>query len=354
MKRRTTLGIAVSLLLSSAFMFVLFLYSFDFKRQKNDFLRTFPPHAAILIDTFDIKFNSYYFAGAGGTDVYFGNTTNPLHVLELNIMDGRAEGAKIKLVGIDTLIYWSLRLKVIPPNFFLGDGTLPSIFHGRLNEWKGYRNVYDSAYFVEYEPISPSSFALRSLSSITGEHELGKEQQHLIPHTRVDPSLLERQIDGIFCVDGRLSYDRSLNRVVYTYYYRNQFIVMDSSLNLLFRGKTLDTTNRVKIQVATISSSGTRTLSAPPMIVNGQSFSANGFLFVNSRLLARNERDDAHNEASVIDVYSLKDGAYILSFYLYAFQNKKPREFAIVGDKLIALADHYVLIYKLKQRYFRK
>jgi hypothetical protein len=183
---------------------------------------------------------------------------------------------------------------------------------------------------------------------------LGKEQDHLTPHARIDTSLLERQIDGIFCVDGRLDYDKSVNRIVYTYYYRNQFIVMDSSLNLLYRGKTIDTTSRVKIQVATISSSKTRTLSAPPMIVNGQSFTANGFLFVNSRLLASNERNDAHDGAWVIDVYSLKDGAYVLSFYLYAFENKKPREFAVVGDKLIALTDHYVLVYNLRQKYFRE
>lgn len=351
MKRKTFLLTMGSAIISSLFIVVLFLSSFDFSNQHNEFLRMFPPHVATLTDTFDVKYNSYYVAGGTKRDIYLGNVTNPRHVLKLNLLKGDTQHIHIKLKKLDTLKYWSIKLKVTPPHFYLADGTIPMIFKGKINEWIAERTVSDSAYFVDYTPIGPSSFALKSLSSITYQHELGKEQTITTPRVKIDTTLLQKQADGIFCVDGRLHYDNFLNRVIYTHYYRNEIIVMDSTMKLLYRGRTIDTISHVRLIVKKTSRT-TEEMAVPPKIVNGLSAVSDGYLFVNSKLMAKNESKDEFKKALVIDVYDLKDCSYKLSFYVYQFHNKLPHTLSVVKDEVITVVDHYILIYKLSPRYF--
>lgn len=345
--------ITSSVLLSSSFVIILFVSSFDFSDQHNSFLRQFPPHVILEHDTLDVKYNSYYLAGGTQHHIYLGNYVDPRHLLVFNTFSADTQHVRIKFKNIDTLKYWSFRLKVDSPNFYLADGTIPSIFSGKVNNWEADRRVYDSAYFVEYTPIGPSSFAIRSLNSTSREHVLGKESTQP-PNISFAPNLLQKQIDGIFCIDGMLHYDNHLSKIVYTYFYRNQFIVADSNMSLIYRGKTIDTVSRVKIKVSTINSSNTRTMSAPPMVVNGLSSVSNGYLFVNSKLLAKNEAEGDFNSASVIDVYNLTDGTYKLSFYVHDFNKKKMINFKVIDGNLLAIFDHYVIIYKLREKYFNE
>ena len=45
--------------------------------------------------------------------------------------------------------------------------------------------------------------------------------------------ILEKQIDGVFDVDGILTYSTEPNLLSYVYYYRNEYIIMDSDLTVL-------------------------------------------------------------------------------------------------------------------------
>ena len=173
-------------------------------------------------------------------------------------------------------------------------------------------------------------------------------------HTLLKPELLVKQGEGLFSTDGMLLYDKSISRLIYMYYYRNQFICMDTNLKLLYKGKTIDTISRAQIKVSKIKSGSenTFTLSVPPLVVNKKGSVYKGCLFVHSNIIAKNETKKAFDNASVIDVYNLKAGSYKFSFYLPDYNNTKMFDFAINGNTLIALYDHYIFVFELNDKYF--
>ncbi len=86
-----------------------------------------------------------------------------------------------------------------------------------------------------------------------------------------------------------LTYDKSLRRVIYLYYYRNQFITFDTNLKLISTGRTIDTNSVAKISIAEIASTKTTTLAAPPLLVNKNCCADNGKLYIQSGLISNNE-----------------------------------------------------------------
>lgn len=353
MKRKTMILFGCSLILSTGFVVLLFLSSFDFSKQDNAFRRQFAGHALFEKDTIDLPYNSYFISGASDNTVYLGNITAPLHVLTLNLNSlTDSIHHTIDVRDISNYKFWSLRLSVDSPYFSLSDGGLPVIFGGTTHDWKADRYMYDSAYFTDAVPISHKSFAIRTVAKGTDDYILGKEQG-AEPHITLHPGLLEKQVDGRFCVDGKMVYDRSSNKLIYLYYYRNQYIVMDTSLNLLYRGNTIDTVSWAKLKVGDIKNENIRSLSAPPYLVNKRLAIWNDWLFINSALRATNESMKDFTHASVIDVYDLRTEHYVFSFYIKDFKKKKLIDFIVVSNKLVVLHDYGLMVYTLGGRFDR-
>src|SRR5690606_40140677 len=51
---------------------------------------------------------------------------------------------------------------------------------------------------------------------------------------------------------------RSLNKIVYIYYYRNEYIMANENLELEFRGKTIDTVSIAQLDIGINKSKGQR------------------------------------------------------------------------------------------------
>lgn len=320
-------------------------------QRQGSFLRVLPPHPAVQTGTRDIKYSSYYIAGVSNDRLYLGNYEAPLHMLVLNKALSDSQHVRIVIPEVKPDRFWSLKVRVDSPYFFLGDGTVPRVYRGYVENWRAFRVPYDSAYFVDFCQIGPASIAVRSLSSQTGEYELGKEmlvERDVVLHA----DILERQIDGKFCVDGAMDFDKGSSRLVYTYYYRNQYIVMDSSLNVIARGRTIDTVSKAKINVATMESGRISTMDSPPLLVNRNCRVDNKWLFINSNVAARNESPSDFNKVSVIDVYSLEGIQYEFSFYLSHFTHARVSDFIVSEGKLFAIFDHYISVYDLQPEFF--
>jgi hypothetical protein len=342
----------IALFSSVTVVLVLFVLSDEMVHRRNSFVRQFPPHSLTIRDTIDIGYNSYYVAGATSHTVYFGNTTSMLRLLSLDVERRDTNHIFLDVEGIEDLKIWSLRTKVDSPNFYLADGTVPVVYRGSVVDGVACDSLYDRAFFLDFQLMGDSSIAIRSLSSETNEYELGKEVLHPMQVTFKN-SLLEKQIDGKFCVDGMLHYSAELDRLVYVYYYRNQFIVADRDLKLIYRGKTIDTVSRAQIHIASLSAGTGRMHAAPPLFVNKQSRVWRNLLFVNSGLLSKNESRKVFARSSVIDVYNVDNGEYKFSFYIPYFNGTKMHDFYFAGDRLVVLADRYVLTYDLVTHYFR-
>jgi hypothetical protein len=341
MNRTKITLIAGSFALSTAFVIILFLMSEDMIHKRNSFLRLFPSHSIMPKDTFDIQYDTWYIAGTTNNTIYLGNYTAPLYLLVIDRGFSETKQVRIDLEGINSYKFWSIRVKVDSPNFFMTDGTIPVIFKGTTSDWKATNFSYDSTYFLDMVPLSGNSLAVRSMNT-NSNNMLGK----ITPDTRQTNffhDILKKQVDGMFCTTGDMEYDNLTGKLVYVYNYRNQYIVMDSMMNVEYEGKTIDTISRAQIKVAKLSAHNKSVMAAPPLMVNKRARISEEWLFVQSNLLAKNENLDAFNSSSVIDVYSLKDKEYKYSFYIKDFNKTKMRDFCVIDKRIIILTGNYIL-----------
>jgi hypothetical protein len=164
----------------------------------------------------------------------------------------------------------------------------------------------------------------------------------------------KKQIDGIFCTDGVLHYDKQIPMLVYIYFYRNEFITMDTNMHIISRARTIDTTSTAKIKMTKVMPENIITFSVPPLTVNKHSCVSGKFLFNHSGLRADNENKKTFDQSSVIDVYNLRDNRYLGSFYLQDYDHKKLSGFRVDGNRLLAIYDHYLLRFEINISYFEK
>jgi hypothetical protein len=68
--------------------------------------------------------------------------------------------------------------------------------------------------------------------------------------------------------------------------------------------------------------------------------------------LGKYESEDNLKHASIIDVYNLTDGNYLLSFYLYHHNRENLKEFKVYKNRIYALIENDIIVYELKDTYF--
>ncbi len=293
----------------------------------------------------DIRYNSYYIAGLSFNTIYLASSTAPF-IFKCNYSLADSQSIKLTLPLIKTTTPEAFHFTVDSPNIYVIDRLTASVYYGDIKDSCKLAGRLDSSQFLGAIPISPNSFIIRTYDKIFGQNVLKKIE------LQKDNSLskvfqLEKYHEGVFSTDGMLHYDRNTSRLVYVYYYRNQFSVLDTNLTMVFKGKTVDTITTPQIKVAEIKSDKINTLSAPPLVVNTKSCVFENWLFINSGLCANNENKELFDEYSVIDVYSLDDFQYKFSFYIPKYKSEKIREFKVCNNTLIAIYSHFLVTYQL-------
>jgi hypothetical protein len=335
--------ITIHLISGIAVIWVLFIMSEDIIQHRNNFVRRLPEQFSKQHDI-DLGFNSYYFAGAVNGKVYLGNVTAPLLLTETDTALKAKKEIVIKLNSIN-FPFRSLNLQVYSKYFFASDGTVPVLFRGKTGQWKAVQQKGITREFSNPVFIDSVATAFRThkanLESVLATSSFNSN--------RVNPNaaLLQKQIDGRFDTDGVLNYDQYTNQLVYIYYYRNQYIVADSKLNLIHRGNTIDTTTKAKIKVAYLKDKNIKKFSAPPMTVNKNAYAYKGLLFVNSALIGKFESEEMWKQASIVDVYDYVNRRYIVSFYVYNIDGKRLTDFAVQGNNFFGLVGSHLVSYKM-------
>lgn len=248
---------------SISLLTLLFLISEERFHTNNSFVRRFPGKPAQKLNQLDLGLNSYYLAGAGNGKIFLGNSTAPLHVVILDTLFQEKQVVQIKL-DRDSLQRRSTQLKVLPPYFFILNGSAPFVFRGQVSNWKGKEVAGQGFFFSMAQPMDSNRLAIRGVSTVTSSNVLGTVSLSENHKVTLSHKLLQKQTDGIFDTDGILLHNPQLKKLVYTYFYRNEFIIANENLELDHRGKTIDTINQVNIKVANITSKKLRKLSAPP------------------------------------------------------------------------------------------
>jgi hypothetical protein len=337
------IGWLIACFLAGIFLVVsLFLITENERKKSNSFIRLLPSHLILPGNIIDLKSSRWYFAGKIKDHIYMGNAHTPIRLkkLDLNLKNV----AEINLGFPNGSKFYDGSFNLIDGvSIYTLDGNQPQIYSGEISDYK-LKPIKKPPYFTQGISTGKNSFVLRVV--LNGQNRLLKYEAKSGP-LEIPANVLEKQVDGIFCTDGNLVTVPGLTNFVYVYYYRNQFVYLDSSLNILYKGKTIDTNTRAKIKVAAIKSQNQTTLSAPPVYVNKQSAANEKYLFIHSGLKGDNETAETLDRLSVIDVYAIKDGKYQFSFYLPNLKEIKLTDFRVYGQSLYALYDHYLYKYQL-------
>lgn len=352
-KKKETPGVAVVLksvlpsLVVMGVMVGLFLSSEHIIKKENNFIRRFEQHPIRDKKVFDLGVNSYYFAGMADGRIYLGNFTAPLLLTTVDTALSTIEVVKIHLDDASHPFRF-IQVQVKSPYYYVFDGHVPVIYRGSLGDSLAHTISFKDSYFSLLQVIDSTCFAFRAQSSRTHMQVLGRLSLNDNPKVKLNNALLEKQVDGMFDTDGQLLRDSSTGELIYIYNYRNQFLVMDSKLNLLHKLHTIDTTSRAQVKVLTLAD-GRHKMDAPPLLVNRTSVVHGQVLFNESMLMGKFESRDMWKRASIIDMYQTGTQEYLGSFYIdHRGKNKLSRMFA-TDKHLFVLMGTEIVRYRFAQ-----
>jgi hypothetical protein len=196
---------------------------------------------------------------------------------------------------------------------------------------------------------SSGTSVIRAFDS-SGRRQVFQKVNTLNGDVTIARAFLNDSSDYGFSADGLLQYNESFDKVIYLMFYTNNFICLDSNLNLLYRAKTIDTTNFNNIKTKMIgkkSSSGSLMPTEPLVPINKSFCISSHNIFINSTLKADNEKLDSFRVNSVIDVYDIAHGSYTGSFYIPKIDGKGPISICVFGGIFVVLYNNYIWPFKI-------
>jgi hypothetical protein len=368
MSRKNIIAIAGVVAFSFLVVIILYALSDEPLRYSQNFTRVIQNERIQKEKVLNLKDNSYYFAGATKSQIFLGNRKDSLELLitdrllsapqpvrlsvsnekHLTVSDISLTPKQLGVTSAESLELKNSAIEIDSPYFYIKAGNLPGIFKGTIGNWHATR-ILDSIVHFDYAvSMVNNSLAFQTTGYIEGgdnKRMIGKIS--VDNHMEINSKLLEGQGDNYFSTKGVLCYSRRLNRLVYTYAYRNQYLVTDTSLNLLHKVNTIDSVSQARIKPVEVSK-GNYSMASPSAVVNRSAQVYEDLLFVNSDLMASNETREVFDHVSVIDVYDLKSNKYQYSFYLPDYENVGMYTFAVIENRIFAFNGPYVISYSFK------
>lgn len=226
-------------------------------------------------------------------------------------------------------------------------GNGPAIIQAHLAGYEPFISRFPTALFTRAVKISTNTYVFRGFD--TTEKKAG---QLFIKGNPKSGDIMRRKnitgntIDAAgISTDGQLSYDASTGLLLYVSFYSNQVFCLDTNLQLLYAGRTIDTVSRPQVEIG--SAGNTVTASSPARVINSRSKVAEGRLYVVSKLKADNEDIEDFRNNAIIDTYDTPTGNYMGSFYLPYYKREKFTDFSVVRDKLVVVYKTHVAVYQL-------
>jgi len=329
---------------------LLFFLSEKKMHRNNAFIRRYQPHPIISMDTLDLKYNSYYFAGFTKDHIYLGNYTAPLQILRASKDLKDTTFYRINL-PIKSVPYTTPRIRIQDSVFILTDGSVPIIHRGDIKNWEIEETINTMGYFTFLEPISTTEFAIRTVSSLNENIILGHIDLYASNKTSLYPEILKGNMDGYFDRDGQLLMNEQINKIIYVYYYKNEYEIVSTDFKSVKNFKTIDTVSIPKLDIKQQSFSKQKSLGSNTTIINGLSASYGKKLYINTDRLGRYETKKALEYSSIIDVYNIQNGTYLFSFYLYRHTGDKLLSFKVYGNYIYALIGTKIHSFQIKDKY---
>ncbi|WP_312822748.1 MauE/DoxX family redox-associated membrane protein [Epilithonimonas sp.] len=318
----------------------LFLSSEYLIKNENNFTRRFLPHPITEVKEIDLRSKSFYFAGNSGDSLFLGNRQAPR--IMATVLPGFTRFQLDTLVLNDyKLPFKNVELNVNYPFYSLSDGTVPVLFEGIFPNKLAIKSKYPIPFYSKIKMAEPYHYIVRTTLSENRESVMGTYNSKN-GNTQLKPEILEKQVDGLFDTDGEVVIEVQEKKMIYTYYYRNEYIITDLHLHNKKSGHTIDTIRRAQIHVKNLEN-GLRKMSAPPLEVNQMQTVYQDLLFNVARLRGKYESKNRWKEANIIDVYNYKSKTYQYSFYVYHNDGNKIRDLRLTKNYLYVLAGNKLI-----------
>lgn len=328
---------------SSAVVIALFFSSEHIIKKENNFTRRFQPHPVYNEKAIDLGSNTFYFAGNSTDSIFLGNREAPL-IMATILPD-------FKVPDIDTLTlndyrypFKNVELNIIYPYYSLADGTVPILYEGVFPNKRADKTDIGSLYFSKIKMTGPHHYIFKTTLAANREGALGVFNS-ITGVSQLNTSILEKQIDGLFDTDGDFRVETARKKMIYTYYYRNEYITTDLQLKSKTTGHTIDTVSKARIHLKDMAA-GSRQMTAPPLEVNQMQAVHSSTLFNISKLRGRYESKNRWKEAEVIDVYDYESKTYQYSFYIYHHDKQKIRDMLLTKSHLYILSGNQLIRYQ--------
>ncbi|TCD01235.1 hypothetical protein [Pedobacter psychroterrae] len=227
---------------------------------------------------------------------------------------------------------------------------------GDLSVWSNhYAKNYNLSplIFDAVKGFSQNSVVVRNFSIDQGQRQTELSKVRLSAEAKTERKfILPKQIDGFFSTDGKIHYDKKHSRIFYLFFHRGEFLCLDTNLNLVYNAKTIDTVRSAKIKFGAYKDKfvngiliKSRNLIAPLETVNRSITTDEDYVYIHSYLRSDNESKSTYLKNESIDIYLLKNGKYVHSFYLPRYKNTRLRDFKVRGEYIFAIYGNHVLSY---------
>ncbi|SEM66431.1 hypothetical protein SAMN05216436_106147 [bacterium A37T11] len=330
------------ILLSGLLIFLLYIrVDANPNHRFARFKRHIIPLGLAPVDSINLRHPGYYIAGEANGEVYLGRYKAFDQVIRLGQNLNDSSHIRLNLPSLD---YRSVKLTVQAPYFYLSDGDNLWIYRGIINDWTA-KLYMDSIRFLSALPLSSGTMTLYTMKQY--KNVLAKTS-HIQGKPILFTNLLKEQGgEGMFSTDGKLIYNPDRQRLVFIYNYRNEYLVMDTAMNLLHQAHTIDTISQVQLRVGHNVLDGQYVLQQS-LLVNIAARTNGDHLYVQSNLLSAGELPEDFDNHTVIDVYDYEQSSYLYSFYIPDESGQKVRDFIVTDtQQFISLQGNKLLRYLL-------
>ena len=349
------LKVAAALLVLFCFTIGMMYMSFEKdKSVKNGFDRKRITLKSTFLRQIKLESKYYRFSPMDSMDIIIYDFLNPITIKRISTLESDP-------------IAVNLNIPQIPgfegPGFVFINGDDVQV----VNRYtaKGYEIKIGSSKYTQtklnnsllgyIDAITPNSFVLMGPERINDTLVVRALNKVNWKGQPLRKNLPKGQLDQFISNDGFFSYNKENNKIIYTYYYSGKFLCLDTNLNLLYRANTIDTNRTAQLNIKTtkeftdkkslIKSGQTK----PPKFVNKSLSTYKNLIYLHSHLKADNEDRDTRSNNYVIDTYFINNGGYAGSFYIPRLKRKEMSYFKVVDNKLYAISDDILAIYKLER-----
>ena len=234
------------------------------------------------------------------------------------------------------------------PYYYIYAGNMRCVISADLTGRAATQYYHTKDLFTRAVKVSPTAFMFRGIDTTYAKIDQVFIRQDTMRKAKTIKSFTQRRDDAGFSTDGLLHYDTAGGRLLYLYFYSNQFICFDTGFNIIYTGNTIDTIKSVPgVETITTKSRDIVSFSRPMPLINAYNCIDGEYIYNYSTLQADNESDTAFRGNSAIDMYSLKNGKYAGSLYIPAYDSEKIKFFKVYGNAVVALYQHYIVVYKM-------